>query len=113
MEVNVRTWRTSFGGAGLRESCSTTYGRSHVPCDRGQATGLDAKPHGEGSERSLADGRFGTSAARPIHRAHASAKFLGEPDENSFGPPDVAQPIRVFVLDQLTYELRAAFAEPG
>src|ERR1700694_6128286 len=39
-------------------------------------------------------------------------EFLGEPDENSFGPPDIAEPIRVFVLDHFADELRAAFAEP-
>ena len=40
-------------------------------------------------------------------------ELLGEPDENSFGAPDVAEPIRVFVLDHFADELRAAFAEPG
>src|SRR5205814_4169442 len=42
-----------------------------------------------------------------------SAEFLGEPDEKSFGPADVAEPIHVFVLDHFTDELRTAFAEPG
>ena len=42
-----------------------------------------------------------------------SAELLGEPDEKSFGPPDVAKPIHVFVLDDFTDELRTAFAEPG
>ena len=41
------------------------------------------------------------------------SKFLGKPDENSFGAPDVAEPIRVLVLDHFADELRAAFAEPG
>src|SRR5205823_4831930 len=40
-------------------------------------------------------------------------EFLGEPDENLFGAPDVAEPILVFVLDHFADELRAAFAEPG
>src|SRR5262245_15840161 len=40
-------------------------------------------------------------------------ELLGEPDENSFRAPDVAEPIRVFVLDHFADELRAAFAEPG
>src|SRR5262245_59526474 len=40
-------------------------------------------------------------------------EFLGEPDENSFGAPDVAESILVFVLDHRAHELRAAFAEPG
>src|SRR5882672_9748573 len=40
-------------------------------------------------------------------------ELLGKPDENSFGAPDVAEPIRIFVLDHLADELRAAFPEPG
>jgi hypothetical protein len=40
-------------------------------------------------------------------------ELLREPDENSFGAPDVAEPIRVFVLDHLADELRAAFGETG
>src|SRR5438046_5808355 len=40
-------------------------------------------------------------------------ELLGKPDENSFGVPDVTEPIRVFVLDHVADELRAAFAEPG
>ena len=40
-------------------------------------------------------------------------EFLGKPDENSFGAPDVAEPIRFFVLNHLADELRSAFAEPG
>jgi hypothetical protein len=41
-----------------------------------------------------------------------SAEFLGESDEKPFGPADVAEPIRVFILDYFAYELRAALAEP-
>ena len=40
-------------------------------------------------------------------------ELLGEPDENSFGTPDVAEPIQGFILDYFADELRAAFAEPG
>src|SRR5256885_1756639 len=40
-------------------------------------------------------------------------ELLGEPDENPFGTPDVAEPIRVFILDHFADELRAAFAESG
>src|SRR3989442_2358307 len=40
-------------------------------------------------------------------------ELLGKPDENSFGAPDVAEPIRIFVLDHFADELRAAFPEPG
>src|SRR5258707_11334798 len=40
-----------------------------------------------------------------------SAEFLGESDEEPFRPADVAEPIRVFILDYFAYELRAALAE--
>src|SRR4029077_15699215 len=40
-------------------------------------------------------------------------ELLGKPDENSFGAPGAAEPIRVLVLDHFADELRAAFAEPG
>ena len=38
-------------------------------------------------------------------------QLLGEPDENSFGAPDVAEPVYVLILDHVADELRAAFAE--
>src|SRR3954470_11181792 len=41
-----------------------------------------------------------------------SAEFLGESDKKPFRPADVAEPIRVFILDYFAYELRAALAEP-
>jgi hypothetical protein len=39
-------------------------------------------------------------------------ELLGEPDENAFGTPDVAESIQVLVLNYLAHELRAASAEP-
>jgi hypothetical protein len=36
---------------------------------------------------------------------------MGESDEKPFRPADVAEAIRVFVLDYFVYELRAALAE--
>jgi hypothetical protein len=41
-----------------------------------------------------------------------SAEFLGDSDEKSFRPADVAEQIRVFILDYFAYELRAARTEP-
>ncbi len=41
-----------------------------------------------------------------------SAEFLGKSDEKPFRPADVAEPIRVFMLDNFAYELRAALVEP-
>src|SRR5581483_2298436 len=38
-------------------------------------------------------------------------EFLGESDEKPFRPADIAEPIRVFILDYFAYELRAALAE--
>jgi hypothetical protein len=40
-------------------------------------------------------------------RSNASAEFLGEPNEKPFGATDVAEPIRVFVLDHFADELSA------
>jgi len=37
---------------------------------------------------------------------------LGDSDENPFRPADVAEPVRVFVLDYFAYEARAALAKP-
>ena len=48
-----------------------------------------------------------------LSRRERLADLLGQPDEKSFGPPDVAEPIHVFVLDHFADELRAALAEPG
>src|SRR5687767_6880685 len=39
-------------------------------------------------------------------------ELLGEPDENAFGTPDVAEPIHVFIPNYFAHELRAAFGEP-
>jgi hypothetical protein len=40
--------------------------------------------------------------------------LLGQPDQESFGPSDVAEPIRVFVLDHLAADkLCAVLEEPG
>ena len=41
-----------------------------------------------------------------------SAELLGESDEKPFRPADVAEPIRVLVLNHFAHELRAARAEP-
>jgi hypothetical protein len=41
-----------------------------------------------------------------------SAQFLGESDEKPFRPADLAEPIRGFIPDYFTYELRAALVEP-
>jgi hypothetical protein len=41
-----------------------------------------------------------------------SAEFLGESYEKPFRPADIAEPIRVLILDDFAYELRAAIAEP-
>jgi hypothetical protein len=39
---------------------------------------------------------------------------LGEPDENAFRPADVAEPVRVLVLDHvIADELRAMLGQPA
>jgi len=40
-------------------------------------------------------------------------KLLREPDEQPFGPANVAQPIRLLVLHHVADELRAMLLEPG
>ena len=42
---------------------------------------------------------------------NALPELLGESDQESFGAADVAEPIRVFVLDHFADKLRAALAE--
>jgi hypothetical protein len=44
---------------------------------------------------------------------NALAELLGDPDEKSFGAADVAEPIRVLVLNHFADELRAALAQPS
>src|SRR5258705_329754 len=58
---------------------------------------------------------FACRKARALLRLYRNAlpKLLGEPDEQSFGAADVAEPIRVLVLHHVANELRAARAEPG
>ena len=55
---------------------------------------------------------FSTRTAHGIRSGSLLLELLGEPDENSFGTPDVAEPIHVSILDHFADELRAAFAEP-
>jgi integrase len=68
------------------------------------------------SERAADEARrlnLGAIRHGPIH-PQGSAKLLGEPDENTFRPADVAEPVRVFVLDHVTTDqLRTVLAEPG
>jgi len=42
-----------------------------------------------------------------------SPELLGEPDEKSFGPANVAQPIRLLVLHHVVHELRAMPVQSG
>jgi hypothetical protein len=57
--------------------------------------------------------KFSTVMSYGILSGSLLSELLGEPDEDSFGAPDVAEPITVFVLGHFADELRAAFAEPG
>src|SRR5574341_959574 len=56
--------------------------------------------------------QFSTLTSYGILSGSLLPELLGEPDENSFGTPDVAEPIHVLILDHFADELRAAFAEP-
>src|SRR5882672_10248876 len=72
--------------------------------------------HGRGHRlRKPTYGRLrliGTAIGVSLSSQLPSAEFLGESDEKPFRPADVAEPIRVFILDYVAYELRAALAEP-
>src|SRR3989442_7858289 len=57
--------------------------------------------------------RFSTLMSHGIRSGSLLPELLGEPDENPFGTPDVAEPIHVLILDHFADELRAAFAESG
>src|SRR5207249_11749598 len=57
--------------------------------------------------------QFSTFMSHGIRSGRLLLELLGEPDENPFGTPDVAEPIHVFILDHFADELRAAFAESG
>ena len=59
-------------------------------------------PYSEGRSRSTSNNRG----------APRSVEFLGESDEKPFRPADVAEPIRVLILDYFAYELCAALAKP-
>src|SRR3712207_1775849 len=52
-------------------------------------------------------------AKGPLCRDGAAfCELFSEPDEKSFGSADVAEPIRVLVLNHFTDELRAVLTEP-
>src|SRR5690606_26751030 len=57
--------------------------------------------------------KFSTSTSHGIRSAGLVSKLFGEPDENSFGTPDVAEPVDAFVIDHLIDQRRAKLAEPG
>src|SRR5262249_37342061 len=57
--------------------------------------------------------RWNGHSARRIRSGSLLPELLGETNENSFRTPDVAEPIRVFILDHFADELRATFAEPN
>jgi hypothetical protein len=44
--------------------------------------------------------------------ASRSVKFLGQADKKPFRPADVAEPIRILILDYFAHELGAALAKP-
>lgn len=101
---------------------------NHVSCDaksccHGDASAVAAWPRAERmlrddhrAVRRGEDDRAARALARRRQRVTPvgrSAELFGEPDEKSLGPPDVAESIRVFVLDHFADELRPALVEPG
>ena len=60
------------------------------------------------SRRSTLPSVSATATTNPTR----SAEFLGKSDEKPFRPADVAEPIRVLILNYFAYELRTQIAEP-
>jgi hypothetical protein len=66
-----------------------------------------------GVPKAVGAALHGCEALQPKgERCWRSAEFLGESDEKPFRPADVAEPIRVFIPDDLAYELGSALTEP-
>src|SRR5918994_31042 len=63
-----------------------------------------------GTHECLARNSADTSVVVPsdLH----SAELLGESNEKPFRPADVAEPIRILILNHFAHELRAARAQP-
>ena len=62
----------------------------------------------------LTSGQLTYDRSQRIGEVGALAEFLGEAYEKTFGTANVAEPIRVFVLDHFVAdELRAVLTEPG
>ena len=62
----------------------------------------------------LTSGQLSDDRSQHVGEGGASAEFFREPYEKTFGPANVAEPIRVFVLDHFVAdELRAVLTEPG
>ena len=53
------------------------------------------------------------AARQPRLCGDALPELLGESDEKSFGAADVAEPVRLLVLNHVADELRASLTEPG
>jgi hypothetical protein len=72
---------------------------------------LDADAH-EPIMGTISEGSACAPAAEPAIGVKRSSEVFGEPDEKSFRPSNVAQPIAVFVLDDFAADkLRAVVAE--
>src|SRR5262245_2501096 len=114
-----------------------SFGRPVTPSLRGRG-GCGSTPPGAGYIRvtigrggtgnqgrqfsQLAARLDGATAKNPLSGLHLShgirsgsllPELLGEPQEDPFGTADVAEPIRVLILDHFADDRRAAFAEPG
>jgi hypothetical protein len=85
--------KAGFKAASRRVSCHFSRGRPQVDRPRTRSLTLVTLRH--------------------LSSYCAQLSSLGESDEKPFRPTNVAEPIRVFVLDYFAYELRAARAPSG
>ncbi len=64
------------------------------------------------AQRTLSNTRSLMSVVLVVIFELPSTEFLSKSDEKPFRPADVAEPIRVFILDYFAYQLRTVLAEP-
>ena len=86
---------------------------TRVQPESGQVDRHAGDPLRSSSAPNFSCGKQPVAKVRSMEGLGAMPELLSEPDEDSFGAPDVAEPIRVFVLSHFADEFRAAFTETG
>ena len=97
--INTGSDGLGFDGRAARRPAASSWGRTGTRAPSGPAVELPVY--------ELANSPGREASEKP-------AEFFGQPDEKSFRSADVAEPIRVLVLDHFAADkLCAVLAEPG